>query len=431
MLERFFQVQARGSTVRTELLAGLTTFLTLSYIVVVNARILEDAGIDFGAAMVATCVAGAVGSAVMGLHANYPVALAPGMGINAYFAYSVVGGMGYSWQVALGAVFVSGVLMVIISALPIRKAIVRTIPPSQKTAMAAGIGAFLALIAMQQAGVSVDDPATLLGVGDLTSWPVILAAVGLVLVTTLDNRKVTGAILIGIVGVTVVAWVSGIADGPEGSLVSLPPSVESSFLAFDVVGALELGLIAVVGTFFMIDVFDTTPTLVAVMQEAGLTDEAGQTPRMGRALVADGAATVVGACMGTSTVTSYVESAAGVRVGGRTGLTAVTVACLFLLALFIAPIAEAIPNFATAPAIFFVACVMMRSLARIDWRDLTEAVPAMVTVLAMPFTYSVSTGLGFGFIAYVLIKLSSGRAREVSAGMWIVAGLFALKFTFG
>ena len=429
MLDRLFGIGERGSSVRTECVAGTTTFLTLSYIVFVNPQILSAAGIDFGAALVATCVAGAVGTGLMGLYANYPIAVAPGMGINAYFAFTVVGGMGYSWEVALGAVFVSGVAMVIISLLPIRKAIIHTIPHSQKMAMAAGIGAFLALIAMQSAGITIGDPNTLLAVGDLAVWPVVMAAVGVVAITALDHLKVPGSILIGILTITVIAWLTGLYEAPSGSLVSAPPSVET-FLKLDIAGALGLGLVVIVGTFFMIDLFDTTPTLVAVMSEAGLTDEDGRLPGVGRALVADGTATVVGSVMGTSTTTSYVESAAGVRAGGRTGLAAVVVAALFLLALVIAPVAEAIPGFATAPAIFFVACVMMRMIAKIDWGDLTESVPAMVTVFAMPFTFSVSTGLGLGFLSYTTIKLFTGRAGEVGVGMWVVSALFALKFAF-
>lgn len=429
-LDRFFGLTVRGTTPRRELVAGITTFLTLSYIVVVNPQILAAAGIDPGAAFVATCLAGAFGTALMGLWANYPIALAPGMGLNAYFAFTVVGTMGIPWQVALGAVLVSGVLMMVISVLPVREWILHSIPRSQKMAIAAGIGAFLGLIALRGLGAVVAHPETLVTLGDLTSWTVVLAAVGFVVIAALDFRRVPGAILIGIVGVSVVGWIAGLSPAPD-SLFSAPPSLATTFFEFDLVGALELGLLAIVFAFLMIDLFDTTGTLVATLTEAGLVDDQGRVPRLRRALVADGAASVVGAMLGTSTTTSYIESAAGIRVGGKTGLTAVVVAGLFVLALFVAPLAGTVPVYATAPAILFVACAMARALGRIEWGDVSEAVPAMVTVLAMPFTHSIATGIGMGFLSYVGIKALAGRFSDVSAGMWFVSGLFAIKFAIG
>ncbi|MXY31903.1 MAG: NCS2 family permease [Gammaproteobacteria bacterium] len=423
----YFQLQERGSSVRTEVLAGCTTFLTLAYIIFVNPLVLAGAGMDTGAVLVATCLASAFGCLVMGLWANYPIALAPGMGLNAYFVAIAVGTLGLAWQVALGAVFLSGVLMFILSVLPVRKWVVDSIPRSQKMAIAAGIGFFLAIIALQNAGVVVDSEATLITLGDLGQWTVLLAVLGFLAMVALEHRGVPGAVLLCILAVAVVGWLSGLSPAPE-SVVSAPPSLAPTAFQLDVAAAIEVGLVAIVFSFLMVDLFDTSGTLVAVLNEAGLTDGDGRIPGLRRALVADSSATMVGALLGTSTTTSYIESAAGVRAGGRTGLTAVVVAGLFLAALVLAPLATAIPAFATAPAILFVGCIMARALRNVPWDDLTECVPAIVTALAMPFTYSIATGIGMGFIAYALIKLFSGRASDLNAAVVIVAVLFGIRF---
>ena len=430
MLDAYFRLTERGTSIRTEVLAGLTTFLTLAYILFVNPSILAAAGMDQQAVFVATCLAAAFGTAVMGLYANYPIALAPGMGLNAYFAFVVVGGLGFPWEVALGAVFCSGVAMLILSVLPVREWLINSIPHSQKMAIASGIGLLLALIAMENAGIVVAHPQTLVTAGDLTRPTVLLAAIGFLAMAVLDYRKVTGAILIGILAVTVIGWVAGLSPAPPG-IVDAPPDLSPTALHLDVAGAIELGLLAIVFTFLLLDLFDTTGSLVAVLHQAGLLDRQGRVPRLRQALVSDSAATIAGALFGTSTTTSYVESAAGVRVGGRTGLTAMVVAVLFLLALVFAPVATAIPNYATAPAILFVACVMTRSLSLIDWEDVTECVPAMVTALAMPFTFSIANGIGMGFIAYALIKVMSGRIEALNPAVAVVAVLFGLKFALG
>ena len=426
----YFQLKERNSSVRQEVLAGCTTFLTLSYIIFVNPLVLGGAGMDTGAVLVATCLAAAFGSAVMGLYANYPIALVPGMGLNAYFAAVAVGTLGLSWQVALGAVFCSGCLMLILSVLPVREWVVNSIPRSQKMAIAAGIGYFLVIIGLRNAGIVVASEATLVTLGDLAQWTVVLAGLGFIGIVALEHRKVPGSVLICILVVALVGWIGGLSPAPE-SVVALPPSLAPTALQLDIVGAFEMGLISIVFAFLMVDLFDTSGTLVAVLNEGGLTDSTGRVAKLRRALVADSSATIVGALLGTSTTTSSIESAAGVRAGGRTGLTALVVAGLFLVALVFAPVATAIPVYATAPAIVFVGCVMARALRHIEWEDLTECVPAIVTAIAMPFTYSIATGIGLGFISYVLIKVLGGRRLELNPAVVTVAVLFAIRFVVG
>ncbi len=422
-----FRLREHGVTVRTEVLAGCTTFLTLSYIVFVNPAILSGAGMNAGAVLVATCLASALGCALMGLYANYPIALAPGMGLNAYFVAVAVGSMGLSWQVALGAVFCSGLLMLVLSVLPVREWVLNSMPRSQKLGIVAGIGFFLVMIGLRNAGVVTESEATLVTLGSVTEWPVALALLGLAAIIALEDRKVPGTVLICILVLAGVGWALGLAPAPE-SVVAPPPSLAPTALRLDLLAAVELGILTVVFAFLMVDLFDTSATLVAVLSEAGLTDEEGRVPRLRRALVADSTATMAGALLGTSTTTSYVESAAGVRAGGRTGLTAVVVAVLFLLSTFIAPVATAVPAFATAPAIMFVGYALTRALGRIEWDDLTECIPAMVTALAMPLTFSIATGIGLGFISYALAKVLAGRAAELNSASVAVALAFLLRF---
>tara|TARA_B100000965_G_scaffold397943_1_gene415247 strand:+ start:166 stop:1455 length:1290 start_codon:yes stop_codon:yes gene_type:complete len=426
MLDALFKLSQHQTTLRREALAGATTFLAMAYIIFVNPEILSAAGMDRDAVFVATCIAAAVGSLIMGLYANYPIALAPGMGLNAYFAFTVVLTLGHSWQVALGAVFISGLLFLIISILPIRSWLIGAIPKSQKMAISAGIGLLLGIVALESAGVVVGHKATLVTVGDLSNPETLLACLGFLVIVALDYRKVAGAILIGILAVTGIGIALGLTT--RAGVFAPPPSLAPTFLALDIPGALDLGLVTIVFTFLLLDLFDTTGSLIGVCQRAGLLDENGKMPRLKRALVADAGATMVGAALGTSTTTSYIESLAGIRAGGRTGLTAVVVAGLFILALFFAPLAGSIPPFATAAAIFFVACVMCQAMADIDWTDLTDFVPAVVTALAMPLTFSISTGIGLGFIAYVAIKILSGRYKDASPAMIVLAGIFVIKF---
>lgn len=427
MLDRFFQLDAHGTTVGREVLAGLTTFLTMAYIIFVNPQILAETGMDHGAVFVATCLAAALGTAVMGLLANYPIALAPGMGLNAFFTYTVVMSMGYQWQAALGAVFVSGVVFLILSVLPVREWLINSIPKPMKLAISAGIGMFLGIIGLKSAGIIVDHPATLVTIGDLTEPGVALAAFGFIAIAALSARRVPGALLIAVLGITALGVTLGLVE-PRG-IVSMPPSLAPTFLAMDVGAALEIGMLSVVFAFLFVDLFDTAGTLIGLAHRARLLDADGKLPRLGKALLADSTATVAGAALGTSTTTSYIESASGINAGGRTGLTAVVAAACFLAALFFAPLAGIVPAFATAPALVYVACLMIRGLAEMDWDDVTDTAPAVITALAMPLTFSIASGIGLGFIAYVGIKALAGRFADINPASLVIAIAFAAKFT--
>jgi len=426
MLDNYFKLTENGTSVRTEIIAGVTTFLTLAYIMFVNPSILAETGMDHGAVFVATCLAAAIGTMIMGVVANYPVAVAPGMGLNAYFAFGVVLGMGHSWQVGLGAVFLSGIIFIILSILPVREWIINAIPDSMKRAISAGIGLFLAIIAFKNAGWVVDHPATLVTLGDVSSPPALLSAAGFILIAVLFARRVPGAIIIAILLVTIAGISLGVT--PSGGIVSMPPSLAPTFMQMDIAGALNIGLISIIFAFLFVDLFDTAGTLVGLAHRGNLLDANGKLPRLRRALLADSSATVVGATLGTSTTTSYIESASGINAGGRTGLTAVVIALLFLISLFLSPLAATIPAYATAPALLFVACVMTRGLSEIDWEDITEVVPAVITAISMPLTFSIATGLGLGFISYAVIKLLAGRASEVPVAVYVIAAAFILKF---
>lgn len=428
MLERLFKLKEHGTDFRTELIAGLTTFLTMAYIIFVNPSILAETGMDRGAVFVATCLAAAVGCFIMGFVANYPVAQAPGMGLNAFFTYTVVLQMGHSWQVALAAVFLSGVCFILLSVFRIREWIIHSIPMTMRTGISAGIGLFLALIALQNAGVVVDHPATMVALGDITSFGPAMAALGFFLTIGLVHRGIKGAVMLAILIVTLLGVVLG--NVPFAGIISAPPSIAPTFMALDFAGALEVGLISIVFAFLFVDLFDTAGTLVGVAQRADLLDKDGKLPRLNRALLADSTATSVGALLGTSNTTSYIESVSGVAAGGRTGLTAVVVGVLFLLALFFSPLAGMVPAYATAGALFYVAILMMSGLVSINWRDLTEAAPVVVVCLLMPLTYSIASGIGLGFIAYCAVKAFAGKGRDVPVSIWILAVLFLAKFVF-
>jgi AGZA family xanthine/uracil permease-like MFS transporter len=426
MLESWFQLRAHGSNLRTECLAGLSTFLAMAYILFVNPDILAAAGMPRDAVFVATCLAAAFGSMLMGLYANYPIAMAPGMGLNAYFAFTVVGTLGYSWQAALGAVFISGLLIVAVSLFRVREWIINAIPRSQKLAISAGIGLFLAIIGLKNAGLIAASPATFVTLGNLHAPTTLLAIAGLLLIIGLEARRVTGGIVIGVLVVTVLAVALGLS--PFNGVFAMPPSLAPTFLELDIAGAFNAGLIAVVLTFFLVELFDATGTLIGVSHRAGLLDADGKLPRLKRALLADSTAIAAGSLLGTSSTTAYIESAAGTAAGGRTGLTAVVVGLLFLAALFLAPLAGSVPAFATAPALIYVAVLMSRALADVDWDDLTEAAPAFLCAISMPLTFSIAHGIAFGFVSYAAIKLLAGRAREVPVTVWVLAGVFVVKF---
>ncbi|HEX3858359.1 MAG TPA: NCS2 family permease [Pseudolabrys sp.] len=424
-LERYFGLAQHGTTIRTEFIAGLTTFLTMVYIVFVNPVILGKAGMDPGAVFVATCIAAAVSTLVMALYANYPIALAPGMGINAFFAFTVVLTYKFTWQQGLAAVFCSGVLFFLISVFPIRQYVIDSIPQNLKLAVSAGVGLFLGIIALEESQVIVGSPATLVTLGDLKNPVAVLMLLGFVLIAALNYRRVIGGTVIGIIVVTLIGLPLGLAH--FNGVVSLPPSLAPTFLQLDFSRVGEATFLIVIFSILFIDVFDNAGTLIGVTHRTGLMKN-GKLPRMKQALIADSFAAMFGSLIGTSTTTSYIESAAGVSAGGRTGLTAAFVAGFFVLALLFAPLAGMIPAYASAAALLYVACVMARGLADIDWEDITEYAPAVVAAITMPLTYSIATGIGLGFITYAVIKLIAGRGKEASPAVYVLAILFAIKF---
>jgi AGZA family xanthine/uracil permease-like MFS transporter len=429
VLNRLFGLARAGSDIRTEFVAGLTTFLTMVYIVFVNPQILGNTGMDKGAVFVATCIAAAVSTMVMALYANYPIALAPGMGLNAFFAFTVVLTMKYTWQQALAAVFCSGVIFFLISIFRVREYIINSIPKNLKLAISAGVGLFLGIIALEEAKIVVASPATLVTLGDLRNPAAILCLLGLVLITALNYRRIVGGTLIGILIVAALGIPLGLAK--FSGVVSAPPSLAPTFLQLDFSRVTEGSFLIVIFSFLFVDVFDNAGTLIGVTHRAGLTDKEGNLPRMKQALIADSFAAMFGSLIGTSTTTSYIESAAGVAAGGRTGLTAFFVAIFFLAALFFAPLAGMIPAYATSAALLYVACIMARGLSEIDWDDATEAAPAVVAAVTMPLTYSIATGIGLGFITYALAKLIAGKFADATPAVLVLALIFAVKFAVG
>ena len=427
MLEKLFGLSKKKTTVRTEVMAGLATFLTMAYITVVNPAILstEGTGMDFGAVFTATIIAAVIGTLIMGLWANWPVGLAPGMGLNAFFAFGVIFGMGYTYQQALAAVFIAGIVFLGLSLPPARKYIINSIPKGMKLGIGAGIGLFLAIIGLKNAGVVVDNPATLVGLGDLSSWPVLLAGLGFAIMAILDKRKVPGAIIIGILAVSIIAWLTGIAS-LNGVVGSVPSPAHAFTLDFSLIAT--AGFIGVAFAFLFVDFFDTAGTLTSVANLTGKVNKKGEVEGIDRALLADSTATTVGALAGTSNTTSYIESGAGIKEGGKTGLTAVTVAVLFALCLVLAPLAQSIPGFATAPALVFIATYFLRNLKDIDWEDVSEYAPAVLAAIMMPLTFNIAYGIALGFIAYVVIKAASGRHSELNMGSLSIAAVSVLYF---
>jgi AGZA family xanthine/uracil permease-like MFS transporter len=449
LLERIFKLSEHKTDVRTEVFAGLTTFMTMAYIIFVNPDLLSIAGMDFGAVLVATCISASIASITMGLMANYPFALAPGMGLNAFFTFGVVLGFGLSWQAALAAVFISGIIFILLTVTKAREAIINSIPMSLKLAVGTGIGLFIALIGFKNAGIVVSYPATLVALGNFKDPLVLLSAFGLLLTSVLVVKKVRGSLLIGIIGTTLVGMIAAEIMGPDffgfhagtefpiiagfpglGDLFSKPPSLAPTFGQFRF-GFKELatvGVIPVIFSFAFVDIFDTLGTLIGVASKAKMLDKDGKLPRANKALMADAVGTVVGAVLGTSTVTTYVESAAGVTEGGRTGLTAVVTGVLFLAALFIAPLAGLVPAAATAPILIIVGIFMMEPVMRINFEDFMEAIPAFLAIVMMPFTFSIAEGIVWGVLAYVGLKLFTGKGKDVSITMYILAILFVARF---
>lgn len=427
MLEKLFKLKEHKTTVRVEIVAGIITFLTMSYILVVNPNILSATGMDRSALFTATAVAAILGTLFMAFIPNLPIAQAPGMGLNSFFAFSVVLGLGYNWQMALTAVFIQGIIFVLLTFFNIRELIVKSIPSTIKYAIPAGIGLFITFLGLQNAGIIVSDENTMLTLGAMSNPHVWVALLGLILTAVLYYKRVHGAFLIGIASATIFAVILGLVQVPEGSLVSLPPDISPVFLKFEWANIFTFDMVIVVFTFLFVNLFDTIGTLLGVASKIGITDKDGNFPQIKKALFADALGTVFGAVVGTSTVTSYVESASGVAVGGRTGLTALSTAVMFALALFLAPIFLMVPASATAPALILVGLFMLTSVVKINFEDMTEALPAFLTMIMMPFAFSIAQGIVFGMLSFVFMKALSGKWKHISVTMWVIFVLFIVK----
>lgn len=427
MLEKLFKLKEHKTTVRVEIVAGIITFLTMSYILVVNPNILSATGMDRSALFTATAVAAILGTLFMAFIPNLPIAQAPGMGLNSFFAFSVVLGLGYNWQMALTAVFIQGIIFVLLTFFNIRELIVRSIPSTIKYAIPAGIGLFITFLGLQNAGIIVSDENTMITLGAMSNPHVWVALLGLILTAVLYYKRVHGAFLIGIASATIFAVILGLVQVPEGSLVSLPPDISPVFLKFEWANMFTFDMVIVVFTFLFVNLFDTIGTLLGVASKIGITDKDGNFPQIKKALFADALGTVFGAVVGTSTVTSYVESASGVAVGGRTGLTALSTAVMFALALFLAPVFLMVPASATAPALILVGLFMLTSVVKINFEDMTEALPAFLTMIMMPFAFSIAQGIVFGMLSFVFMKALSGKWKHISVTMWVIFVLFIVK----
>ena len=423
MLEKFFSLRQNGTTIRREFIAGLSTFLTMSFIIAVNPGILSDAGIDFAAAFMATIIATVIGTLIMGLYAGWPVAVAPGMGLNAFFTYVVVLGSGFTWQQGLTAVFVSSILFFIFSISRIRAWLLESIPSALQAGITAGIGLFLAMIGLTSAGIIIANPDTIVGLGSISSPEVLLACAGLILIAGLEYRGIKGGILLGILLISAIGWASGFAS--FAGIASTPPVASAAF-ALDFSAVTSPAFISIVFVMLFVDFFDTTGTLSAISEIAGKRREDGSIENLNKAVVADTSASVVGALAGTSNMTTYLESATGIKAGGKTGLTAVFIALLFASCIFFEPLFASIPAFATAPALIFVAANFLSSLKRVEWDDLSQAIPVMVIALVMPVSFSIAAGIAFGFITYVVMKLIAGKASDIAPPLWVIVAFAAI-----
>jgi AGZA family xanthine/uracil permease-like MFS transporter len=427
-LERLFKLKSHGTNPKKELIAGLTTFVTMAYIILVNPQIMSAAGMDPGASFVGTCIAAAFACFAMGLYANWPVGLAPGMGLNAFFTFTVVIEMGYSWEVALGAVFLAGILFVIMSVTPLRRWMLDSIPMNLRVAMGSGVGLFVGFIGLKSGGLIIANDSNFLSLGDFSKTETVLAGLGFLLISVLSIRKVPGAIIVGVMVVTIAAMLFGLVQFQ--GLVSMPPDLAPTFMKLDIMGALDLTMVSIVISFLFVNLFDTAGTLLGVANRANLIDENGDVKNLDRALKADSTSSVVGAFFGCAPVTSYVESSAGVEAGGRTGLTAVVVGLLFLLAIFFSPLAAIVPAYATSGALIYVAILMLGGMEKLDWSDTTELVPSLIMVVMIPLTFSIANGIALGFISYVVIKAFVGEIKSVSSGAWFLFAIFVAKFVF-
>ena len=428
MLEKFFKLKENNTTIQTELIAGFTTFITMAYIIFVNPQMMSSAGMDQGASFVGTCIAASIACILMGLYANWPIGLAPGMGLNAFFTYTVVGEMGYTWEIALGAVFIAGILFWFMSITPVRQWMLESIPLNLRVAMGAGVGLFIGLIGLKNGGIIVPNEATLLSMGNILLPETILAMLGFLVIAILAIRKVRGAILIGVMLITLLSIFMGIINFQ--GLVSYPPSFLPIFLKLDILGALDLAMISIITSFLFVNLFDTAGTLLGVANQAKLVHGSGKILNLDKALKADSSSSAVGAFLGCAPVTSYIESSAGAEAGGRTGLTAVTVGFLFLIAIFFSPLASIIPAHATAGALIYVAILMLGGMEKLNWSDATELLPALIIIVMIPLTFSIANGIALGFLSYVVLKIATGKLTLISSGAWFLTVIFLSKFLF-
>ena len=427
-LSNFFKLAENNTDINRELMAGLTTFITMAYIIFVNPQLMASSGMDQGASFVGTCLAAALACLVMGIFANWPVGLAPGMGLNAFFTFTVVGEMGYSWQVALGAVMIAGVLFFLMSVTPLRRWMLDSIPLNLRIAMGSGVGLFIGFIGLKSGGIIVANGATFVSMGDLTNPETLMAALGFILIAGLSVRNVPGAIIIGVLTITLLALGLGFVE--YQGLVAYPPDVSSTFLQLDILGALDVAMVAVIASFLFVNLFDTAGTLLGVANRANLVDDQGRVKNLDKALKADSSSSIFGALLGCAPVTSYVESSAGVEAGGRTGLTAVAVGIFFLLAIFFSPLALMVPAYATAGALIYVAILMLGGMEKLNWGDATELLPALIIIVMIPLTFSIANGIALGFLSFIILKIASGNTRNISSGAWFLGAIFISKFAF-
>ena len=428
MLEKYFSIDSHQTTVQKEVLAGVTTFITMAYIIFVNPQMMAQSGMDHGAIFVGTCLAAAIACFIMGLFANWPVGLAPGMGLNAFFTYTVVGELGYSWEVALGSVFIAGVLFFIMSITPLRRWMLDSIPMNLRIAMGAGVGLFIGFIGLKNGGIIEANGATFLSLGDFTNPTTLLAGLGFLLISILSIRKTPGAIIIGIMAVTLMSIFLGLVKF-EG-VFALPPDISPVFLKLDIIGALDITMLSIIMSFLFVNLFDTAGTLFGVASRAGLISDSGKIKNLDKALKADSSSSIFGSFLGCAPVTSYVESSAGIEAGGRTGITAIVVGLLFLLATFLSPLAAAVPAYATAGALIYVAILMLSGMKTLDWNDQSELLPALVMIVMIPLTFSIANGIALGFLVYVAIKTFIGEIKQISSGAWFLTLIFVAKFIF-
>ena len=428
MLDSLFKLNVNDTNIKKEILAGFTTFITMSYIIFVNPQIMSSTGMDFGAVFVGTCLAAAIACFIMGFVANWPVGLAPGMGLNAFFTYSVVGEMGYSWETALGAVFLSGILFFIMSATPLRKWMIESIPTNLRIAMASGVGFFIGFIGLKNGGIIVSNDATFLSLGDFSNIETLLSALGFLLIAILTIRNIKGSIIISILIITLLSLTLGLVE--FNGLISYPPSLSPVFLHLDIIGAIDVAMISVIASFLFVNLFDTTGTLFGVATRANFIDDKGNISNLDKALKCDSSTSIIGTFFGCAPVTSYVESSSGIEAGGRTGLTAITIGFLFLFSIFLSPLASVVPSYATSGALIYVSFLILSGLQKLDWEDLSELIPSLIIIVMIPLTFSIADGISLGFIAFIVMKIASGNIKLISSGAWFLTIIFVSKFIF-